>query len=112
MSPPDGLPLVIECTHANFRCEDVRCESCSTVKGENVEHSVAVAAVPLKRGGYSKTKVQHFWCECDVCGVGTYVLGKDLKARKTHQGEIPQRVCRMTPRCPGRHRKPNTAKES
>lgn len=67
----------------------------------------------LKKDGSHRTKtVHHYWCVCDQCGEGTYVLGSNLKkAYGMVNGErvvtdpVPGRACRMTPKCNGKHRR-------
>jgi hypothetical protein len=67
--------------------------------------------VILKSGRPSIQTVKHHWCPCSVCGVGTWVLAKDLKRPRGHPEAIPGRPCRMTPHCEGQHRK-QTEEES
>lgn len=58
----------------------------------------------FRKDGTRRTKtVHHYWAVCDLCGVGTYVLASNLKRTKTDP--VPGRSCRMTPKCPGKHRK-------
>jgi hypothetical protein len=61
----------------------------------------------LKSGKPRRKTIKHYWCVCDCCGEGTYVVGSGLTKKKGFPDEAPGRACRMTPRCPGRHRKPN-----
>lgn len=58
--------------------------------------------VSEKTGKPTYTTIKHYWCVCDVCGVGTYIKNS---TPLTKTGK----PCRMTPRCGGKHRKPDIA---
>ena len=56
-----------------------------------------------KTGKYRTKRITHHWAVCDVCRRGTWVLNSRIAKSKTDP--IPGLKCRMTPRCPGKHRK-------
>ena len=71
-----------------------------------------VEIVGVRKDGKPKIKTtKHYWAVCDVCGEGTYVVSTGLTKRKGDPDPTPQRACRMTPRCTGRHRRPNLKQE-
>lgn len=86
-------------------------------------------SVKFGSSGKSTSTLRWFWCVCDTCRVGTWVNAKDLDWKCTckhvfasHPDEdacknkscscerfvgdaAPGRSCRMSPKCPGKHRK-------
>jgi hypothetical protein len=48
-----------------------------------------------KKGAHRTKTHRHYLCACDVCGGATWLPTNRVGLK-----------CRMTPKCPGRHRKP------
>lgn len=62
--------------------------------------TVITLEAKTKAGKHRTRTLRHWLCACDVCGEVVYLASKRLDIK-----------CRMTPRCEGRHRKPQQEKE-